>query len=94
MCLGVINFLQVTPKFCKQYGHVGDVINKALSMYKEEVESRSFPSAACTPYKISEADVDSFLNELQKLGLNEAASAAAAAAENEATAGKASDENC
>ncbi|KAF5946805.1 hypothetical protein HYC85_017033 [Camellia sinensis] len=28
---------KVTPKFCKQYGQVGDVINKALSEYKEEV---------------------------------------------------------
>ncbi|KAE8664935.1 3-methyl-2-oxobutanoate hydroxymethyltransferase 1 [Hibiscus syriacus] len=42
---------KVTPKFCKQYARVGDVINKALLEYKEE--------------------------ELEKLGLNEAASAAA-----------------
>ncbi|XP_058075775.1 3-methyl-2-oxobutanoate hydroxymethyltransferase 1, mitochondrial-like [Magnolia sinica] len=72
---------KVTPKFCKQYGHVGDVINKALLEYKEEVESRSFPSAAHTPYGISAADVDGFLNELQKMGLSKAALAAAEAAE-------------
>ncbi|KAH7659574.1 3-methyl-2-oxobutanoate hydroxymethyltransferase protein [Dioscorea alata] len=28
---------KVTPKFCKQYGHVGEAINKALSEYKQEV---------------------------------------------------------
>ncbi|CAL5414607.1 unnamed protein product [Camellia sinensis] len=72
---------KVTPKFCKQYGQVGDVINKALSEYKEEVTNGSFPGPAHSPYKISAADVDGFLNELQKLGLDKAASAAATAAE-------------
>lgn len=95
MCIIFVFFFgQVTPKFCKQYAHVGDVISKALSQYKEEVENRSFPSAVYTPYKISEADVDGFSNELQKMGLNEAASAAAAAGKNEETAGKPSDGNC
>ncbi|KAK4709423.1 hypothetical protein R3W88_030348 [Solanum pinnatisectum] len=60
---------QVTPKFCKQFGQVGDVINKAL------LDTRK------NPYKIGAADMDGFLNELQKLGFNDAASAAAAAAE-------------
>ncbi|KAM7472243.1 hypothetical protein LguiA_010426 [Lonicera macranthoides] len=68
---------KVTPKFCKQFGQVGDVINKALLEYKEEVTKGSFPGAAHSPYKIGGADVDGFLNELQKLGLNEAAEAAA-----------------
>ncbi|KAF5946273.1 hypothetical protein HYC85_016501 [Camellia sinensis] len=72
---------QVTPKFCKQYGQVGDVINKALSEYKEEVTNGSFPGPAHSPYKINAADVDGFLNELQKLGLDKAASAAATAAD-------------
>ncbi|KAF5206124.1 3-methyl-2-oxobutanoate hydroxymethyltransferase [Thalictrum thalictroides] len=72
---------KVTPKFCKQYARVGDVINKALSEYKEEVTNRSFPGPSHTPYKISDADVNGFLNELQKMGLSEAASAAATAAE-------------
>ncbi|KAG6480481.1 hypothetical protein ZIOFF_063981 [Zingiber officinale] len=86
---------KVTPKFCKKYAQVGDVINKALTEYKEEVETRSFPSAAYTPYRISEADVESFLKELENRGLNEAASAAAAAAENEVMTGKPSaDGNC
>ncbi|KAG9443925.1 hypothetical protein H6P81_015265 [Aristolochia fimbriata] len=73
---------KVTPKFCKQYGRVGDVINKALSEYKQEVESRAFPGPSHTPYRIGEADVDGFLTELHKMGLSEAASAAAAAAVN------------
>ncbi|KAJ0962924.1 hypothetical protein J5N97_028046 [Dioscorea zingiberensis] len=47
---------KVTPKFCKQYGHVGEAINKALSEYKQEVENKQFPSAPYTPYKISEDD--------------------------------------
>ncbi|KAH7658263.1 3-methyl-2-oxobutanoate hydroxymethyltransferase protein [Dioscorea alata] len=70
---------KVTPKFCKQYGHVGEAINKALSEYKQEVQDKVFPGVSHTPYKISEGDVDGFMNELQKMGLSEAASAAAAA---------------
>ncbi|XP_028121548.1 uncharacterized protein LOC114318788 [Camellia sinensis] len=40
---------KVTPKFCKQYGQVGDVINKALSEYKEEVTNGSFPGPGPCP---------------------------------------------
>ncbi|XP_060668503.1 3-methyl-2-oxobutanoate hydroxymethyltransferase 1, mitochondrial isoform X1 [Ziziphus jujuba] len=72
---------KVTPKFCKQYARVGDVINKALVEYKEEVSSGKFPGPAFSPYKISSTDVSAFLNELQKLGLDKAASAAAEASE-------------
>lgn len=72
---------KVTPKFCKQYARVGDVINKALSEYKEEVTNGSFPGPAHSPYKISPEDVDGFVNELLKMRLDKAASAAAEAAE-------------
>ncbi|XP_057498455.1 3-methyl-2-oxobutanoate hydroxymethyltransferase 1, mitochondrial-like [Actinidia eriantha] len=72
---------KVTPKFCKQYANVGEAINKALSEYKQEVTSGSFPGPAHTPYKINAADVDGFLNELHRLGLGKAASAAATVAE-------------
>lgn len=72
---------KVTPKFCKQFAHVGDVINKALVEYKEEVTNGSFPGPVHSPYKIGASDVNDFLNELQKLGLEKAASAAAEAAE-------------
>lgn len=56
-------------------------MNKALLEYKEDVTNGSFPGPAYSPYKISAADVNGFLNELQKLGLDRAASSAAAAAE-------------
>lgn len=71
---------QVTPKFCKQFGNVGDVINKALSEYKQEVETQTFPGPSHTPYKITPTDVDGFADALQKMGLSDAADAAAAAA--------------
>jgi 3-methyl-2-oxobutanoate hydroxymethyltransferase len=72
---------QVTPKFCKQYAQVGEVINKALLEYKEEVSKHLFPGPSHSPYKISSSDLDGFLSELQKLGLDKAASDAAASAE-------------
>ncbi|KAK6162251.1 hypothetical protein DH2020_002092 [Rehmannia glutinosa] len=72
---------KVTPKFCKQYAHVGDVINKALLEYQQEVTNGSFPSSAHSPYKIGAADIDGFLQALQKMGLGDAADAAANAAE-------------
>ncbi|KAK8650561.1 hypothetical protein V6N13_140193 [Hibiscus sabdariffa] len=68
---------KVTPKFCKQYARVGDVINKALSEYKEEVNNGSFPGPSHSPYKMNGSDVDGFYKELEKMGLNKAASAAA-----------------
>ncbi|PNX73909.1 hypothetical protein L195_g029819, partial [Trifolium pratense] len=49
---------KVTPKFCKQYARVGDVINKALLDYKEDVINGSFPDAQHSPYKISETDAN------------------------------------
>ncbi|KAK8913847.1 hypothetical protein KSP39_PZI024325 [Platanthera zijinensis] len=79
---------KVTPKFCKQYGHVGDVINKALSEFKQEVGNRVFPGPSHTPYKITADDIDGFAKELGKLGLGEAASAATAAVEDMETVGK------
>ncbi|KAF1002473.1 hypothetical protein AG4045_027705 [Apium graveolens] len=72
---------KVTPKFCKQYGQIGEAINKALTEYKEEVTKGLFPGPSHSPYKLSSDDVDGFSKELQKLGLDHAASAAAEAAE-------------
>ncbi|XP_028787762.1 3-methyl-2-oxobutanoate hydroxymethyltransferase 2, mitochondrial-like [Neltuma alba] len=74
-------FSPITPKFCKQYAHVGEVINKALVEYKEEVTNGSFPDLAHSPYKINETDVNDFRHELQRLGLDKAASAACEAAQ-------------
>ncbi|XP_039162915.1 cytochrome P450 CYP749A22-like [Eucalyptus grandis] len=69
---------KVSPKFYKPYAQVGDVIKRALLEYKEEVTSSSFPSPAHSPYAISPADANGLLEELQNLGLEKAASAAAA----------------
>jgi 3-methyl-2-oxobutanoate hydroxymethyltransferase len=70
-------YIQVTPKFCKQYAQIGNAINEALVAYREEVASHSFPSAAFSPYKIDQKEVDSFLKQLQNKGLSKAAEAAA-----------------
>lgn len=78
---GFLYLLQVTPKFCKQFARVGDVINKALLEYKDEVINGSFPGPLHTPYKISEADMNGFMSELQRMGLDKAASATATAAD-------------
>ncbi|KAK6920064.1 Ketopantoate hydroxymethyltransferase [Dillenia turbinata] len=67
---------KVTPKFCKQYCQVGEIIDKALLDYKEEVTNGSFPGPSHTPYKISADDTNGFLSELRKLGLDKAADAA------------------
>ncbi|KAL2892114.1 3-methyl-2-oxobutanoate hydroxymethyltransferase 1 mitochondrial [Bienertia sinuspersici] len=72
---------KVTPKFCKQYARVGDVINKALLELKDEVIKGTFPGPAHSPYKISAAEVGGFLDELKQMGLETAASAVAEAVE-------------
>ncbi|KAL6874691.1 hypothetical protein ACP4OV_013356 [Aristida adscensionis] len=73
---------KVTPKFCKKFANVGAVITEALTEYRQEVEAGAFPGPVYTPYKISQADADTFANALQKMGFNGAAAAAAAAAGN------------
>ncbi|GMH42892.1 hypothetical protein BSKO_10811 [Bryopsis sp. KO-2023] len=67
---------KVTPKFCKQYGKVGEVIQRALQGYKAEVESREFPSKQYSPYKIKPEEVEIFVKELENRGMGSAASAA------------------
>lgn len=57
------------------------MINKALIEYKEEVTNGSFPGPSHSPYKMGETEVNGFLEELQNLGLDMAASSAATAAE-------------
>ncbi|XP_011015966.1 PREDICTED: pentatricopeptide repeat-containing protein At3g61520, mitochondrial-like [Populus euphratica] len=66
---------------------VGDVINKALVEYKEEVKNGSFPGPLHSPYKISEIEINGFISELQELGLDKAAASTAAAGEKNKTAG-------
>ena len=43
---------KVTPKFCKQYAHVGTDIEQALVAYNQEVKQGQFPSAQFSPYSI------------------------------------------
>ncbi|CAI9104898.1 OLC1v1003688C2 [Oldenlandia corymbosa var. corymbosa] len=59
---------QFASKFCKQYGRIGEEINRALMEYKQEVVNGSFPGWDCSPYKIPANELDGFLNGLQKLG--------------------------
>ncbi|KAL5143748.1 3-methyl-2-oxobutanoate hydroxymethyltransferase 1, mitochondrial [Glycine soja] len=73
---------KVSPKFCKQYACVGKVIKQALLEYKEDVINGSFPGSLHIPYKICEAEANGFINELQRLGLDKAASAAVEAVQN------------
>ncbi|KAL9396962.1 hypothetical protein Peur_011215 [Populus x canadensis] len=84
---GLLYFLWVAQKFCKQCARVGDVINKAPVEYKEEVTNGSFPSPLHSPYKIGEIEIDGFISELQELGLDKAAASTAAAGEKIKTAG-------
>ncbi|KAG2500863.1 hypothetical protein HYH03_001624 [Edaphochlamys debaryana] len=66
---------KVTPKFCKQYGRVGNVISAALSQYRQEVEERSFPGPRFSPYKISPGEVKALAEELRRRGMGSAAQA-------------------
>ncbi|WCJ22703.1 3-methyl-2-oxobutanoate hydroxymethyltransferase 2 mitochondrial [Euphorbia peplus] len=52
---------KVTPKFCKQYAGVGDVINKALLEYKEEVTNGSFPGVYFLIYLIYPTEPPRFI---------------------------------
>jgi 3-methyl-2-oxobutanoate hydroxymethyltransferase len=44
----------VTPKFCKQYANVGEVITGALARFRDEVETGAFPCAKFSPYKVGQ----------------------------------------
>ncbi|KXZ55987.1 hypothetical protein GPECTOR_2g1539 [Gonium pectorale] len=66
---------KVTPKFCKQYARVGDIIGEALQAYRRDVEERAFPGPRFSPYSISEPEVRSLAEALRKRGLGGAAEA-------------------
>lgn len=68
---------KVTPKFCKQYGNVGEVVQKALQDYKSEVSNGAFPSEQFSPYKLKESESAEFLEQLDSAGFHKAASAVA-----------------
>lgn len=71
------HYRKVTPKFAKQFASLGTVIHDALSQYKADVASAAFPGEKFSPYKISDAEVETLLRELEKQGLNHAAQAVA-----------------
>lgn len=79
---------KVTPKFCKQYANVGEIIQSAITRYRDDVSARTFPSAAFSPYRIPAHEVDALASALSARGMGEVAEAVqlAAAAEAIATA--------
>ena len=59
---------KVTPKFCKQFGNVGEVVQAALQQYRAEVTNGEFPSAQFSPYKLAENEAASFAEQLDAAG--------------------------
>lgn len=59
---------KVTPKFCKQYGNVGEVVQSALQQYKAEVSSGEFPSSKYSPYKLSDTETVDLVRTLHDQG--------------------------
>jgi 3-methyl-2-oxobutanoate hydroxymethyltransferase len=51
---------QFVPKFCKQYAHVGHMIQQGLQEFKQDVESGVFPGEAYSPFKMANEEVSSF----------------------------------
>ena len=66
---------KVTPKFCKQYANVGEVITGALEQFKTEVESGEFPGMSYSPYRVSDEDSNRLVRLLEQKGLDAAAEA-------------------
>lgn len=67
---------QVTPKFCKQYAHVGVHINHGLEAFRHEVEAGAYPDAATSPYKMGAEELEMFCELLESAGLEDSAEAA------------------
>jgi hypothetical protein len=66
---------QVTPKFCKQYARVGEIIQGALQQYREDVSAGHFPGRQYSPYKIPPAEVEALVGELRQRGMAQVAHA-------------------
>lgn len=56
-------FDKFTPKFVKQYAHVGDIILEALETYREEVQNGTFPAPEHT-YPMEQTEEETFLKAL------------------------------
>lgn len=59
---------KVTPKFCKQYASVGQVIQGALQAYREEVSAGAFPSERYSPYRMAPAECEVLAAKLRAEG--------------------------
>jgi len=66
---------KVTPKFCKRYCEVGNVIQEALSQFRTEVEGHVFPGQTYSPYSIKPAEVESLVQQLEQQGMDSCAAA-------------------
>ncbi|KAL2623553.1 hypothetical protein R1flu_003758 [Riccia fluitans] len=74
------HYAKVTPKFCKKFANIGEIINSALEEYQREVTSEQ-DRAAHSPYRLENDQLEAFLVDLQKHGLHDAAEAASRASE-------------
>ncbi|CAM6097408.1 unnamed protein product [Calypogeia fissa] len=74
------HYLKVTPKFCKLYAKVGEVVQAALTEYSQEVSAGVFPSPVHTPYRLEKNQLEPFIKELQDRGFHDAIEAAHGAA--------------
>ena len=63
------HFSQATPSFCKSYASVGVEINKALTQYREEVESGIYPGPGTefSPYKLRKGDLEDLRLQVRKV---------------------------
>lgn len=66
---------KVTPKFCKRYAEVGQVIQSALAQYRQDVEAGTFPDQQFSPYKIPMDEVQALVQQLEDSGMAQAAKA-------------------
>jgi hypothetical protein len=66
---------KVTPKFCKRYAEVGQVIQSALVQYRQDVEGGTFPSQQYSPYNIPAHEVQSLVEQLRECGMHAEADA-------------------
>lgn len=67
---------KVMPKFCKRYSAVGEVINKALTEFNDEVKNHVFPGKEYSPYPIEDEELNKLCKALEEKGMALAAEAA------------------
>jgi len=66
---------KVTPSFVKRYGSFGQEIAESLRRYKEDVESRAFPSEEFSPYSMPKEHRRALESTLRQRGYFDAADA-------------------